>query len=700
MSNQLQKDIVWRIYLLYGFMLLAAFAIFVRIFQIQFVQGAYWKERSKEQSYKYVNEAAIRGNIFADDYSLLATSVPIYDVYWDAKVIEQKDLYDHVDSMALAYNKIFQDESALAFKNRILKAHKNKRRYYLLRKKVSYAELGKLQKIAIFKRGKYRGGLITEKFDIRKRPYKDLARRTIGTFNNTVNRYVVGLEGAYDVYLKGTDGVRIKQKTSGGWRPTYTFDKTVKEPVDGNDVVTSIDIELQDVAEESLQRELQKHRADWGCVVLMEVKTGKVKAIANLKADTAAGIYYEAYNYAIGAAMEPGSTFKLATMMAALEDGKVKPDDIISTGAGHYTYKQKTIHDSHDGGYGDITAAEVFMHSSNVGFFKIALNGYEKEPQKFYDRIYKMGIQKPLGIELSGESSPYIKNTKDKTWSRLSLPWMSIGYELRMTPLQILTFYNAVANDGEMVKPSFVNELSKTGKTIKAFDTKILNKAVCSRETAEILQKMMEGVVQSGTGVALKKSPYPVAGKTGTAQIYTSSYNKRNYQASFVGYFPADNPQYSCIVVVNNPSMGSYYAATVAVPVFKDIADKIYATSLNLQVHQKPDTIFQAPYAKVGQYQEIAEIYQHFKFKPAMEAQAYQYVATEVKSDTISFIMRPIADGLMPNLKNMSAKDAIFLLEDLGLKVQIVGAGRVVTQSLMPGTKTNKGQNVILNLQI
>lgn len=698
MARALQKDSVVRIYLLYAGMVLAAFIIAGRIVQLQYFENEKWEEKSKQQSYKRVNVKAIRGNIYSEDNSLLATSVPVYHLYWDSKVVPQELFYSNLDSLAIGYEKIFPNENKGEFKKRIKRAFEKGSRYTRIRRNVSYSELKQLKTLPIFRLGKYKGGLIKEKEERRKRPYGMLAKRTIGNYSTYKKAYVVGLEGAFDDKLKGTDGIRLKQKTSGGWRPTYEFNETLKEPVDGLDIITTIDVNLQDVAETSLYAELMKHKADWGCVILMEVKTGRIKAIANLKHDTANNTYYEGFNYAIGTAMEPGSTFKLATMIVALENNIVKPDEIIETGNGAYTYYDKTIHDSH--GYGSITVSQVLEKSSNVGIFKIALKGFENNPQTFIDGIYSMNLNQPIGLQIKGEAIPYIKTTTDKSWSKLSLPWMSIGYELQLTPMQVLNFYNAVANNGVMVKPSFVKEIQKTGKAKEVFETEIINPQICSKETIGKVQKMLEGVVQNGTAKYLNKSPYPIAGKTGTAQIYSrTSYNKRNYQASFVGYFPADNPKYSCIVVVNNPSRGSYYASTVAVPVFKEIADKIYANDLNIQAHSIQDTIFIAPNSKVGANKDIAGIYKYLGFEVKNTTIESSYIAGYSSNDTIKLHKRKLIHNKMPNVKYMTAQDAIFLIEELGLTAKISGSGRVVSQSIQRGSRINGGEIVNLTLR-
>ncbi|MCK5846053.1 MAG: transpeptidase family protein [Bacteroidales bacterium] len=709
MARALQKSSVVRIYVLYALMVLAAFVILARIIQLQFVENAKWQDVSNKQSYKTVDVKAIRGNIYSDDYSLLATSVPVYNLYWDSKVVTDKVFEEYIDSLSIGFAAIYSDVSKSKFEQRLISSFNQRKRYVRIRRSVSYAELKQIKNLPIFRLGKYKGGLIIDKKERRKRPYGMLAKRTIGNYSTYKNAYVVGLEGAFDEKLKGVDGLLLKQRSSGEWQRNYEynddknapveglFTDTLRKPIDGVDIVTTIDVNLQDVAETSLYRELVKHKADWGCAILMEVKTGHIKAIANLKHDTARNTYYEGFNYAIGTAMEPGSTFKLATMMISLENNIVTPKEIIKTGNGSYTYYGSTIHDSH--GYGDITVSEVLEKSSNVGIFKIALKGFENNPQTFIDGIYSMNLNNPLGLQIKGEALPYIKTTKDKTWSKLSLPWMSIGYELKLTPLQTLNFYNAVANNGTMLKPSFVKAISKTGEYQETFDPKVINEQISSIETIKKVQKMLEGVVENGTAKALSNSPYPIAGKTGTAQISNKSgYNKINYQASFVGYFPADNPKYSCIVVVNNPSTGQYYASTVVVPVFKDIADKIYASDLSIQVHAEKDTVFIAPNSKVGTNKDIVGIYNYLDYEIKNPEIQNSFIAGYSKNDSIKLYKRKLMHNRMPNLKNMTAQDAIFLVEELGLTAKIIGFGKVASQSIPKNNSVKVGQIVTIKM--
>lgn len=695
-----KKDIVWRIYIMYMAIALMAAAIIGRIVYIQTVEDKKWEAMAKEQSIRQQTISSARGNIYSSDMSLLSTSIPMFNLYWDSKVVSQDSFFEYINDLSIEYNKLFPAETASSFKNRMKNAYSNGKRFYLIRKRVEYSQLKKIEKMPIFRMGKYRGGLIIEQYEQRKRPYKMLAQRTIGIYNTYLKKYDVGLEGAYNNYLEGEDGIRLVQKTSGGWRTLNIIDENIKDPKNGRDIITTIDINIQDVAENSLYKELSRHTADWGCAVLMEVKTGEIKAIVNLTRDTANNTYHESYNYAIGASMTPGSTFKLASLLVALKDKKTKLDEVISTGKGVISYYGSRMSDSHDGGFGDLTVKEVFEHSSNVGIFKIILSAYESNPSKFIDGLYELGINKPLGIEIKGEKTPFIKDTKHKNWSKLSLPWMSIGYELTMTPLQILTLYNAVANNGTSVKPSFVKEIREVNKVVKAYKPVILKDKIADQEVIDAARSMMEGVVENGTGSLLKSSPYKVAGKTGTAQIYTGgTYRNNNYIASFVGYFPADKPRYSCIVVVYNPRKGIYYASQVAVPVFKDIADKIYATELDIQKNELPWKIAGMPNSKVGFGSDIKLVMNNLGYQNEyLDQNEDKWLYCYQSDSTLTVRQREIQTDFVPNVKGMNVRDAIFLLEQVGLNVSFIGQGKVVEQSILPQTKINKGSGILLTL--
>ena len=564
---------------------------------------------------------------------------------------------------------------------------------------ITYEELQELRTFPIFDRGKYKGGLIILPKTKRQKPFGSLALRTIGYENATENLFV-GLEGAYNDVLAGKNGKQLRRRINNGdWVPV--FDENEVEPVNGRDIITTIDVNLQDVAESSLYDHLVEHHAEWGCAVLMEVETGHIKAIANLTRIDKTDTYRETYNYAVGWSIEPGSTFKLPSMIALFEDGLENLDDTVNIGLGFVVYSGITIRDVHGIRDGRVSIREIFEKSSNVGVSTLVHDKYSSQPRKFTDHLYSMSLDQPLGLEIPGEGTPYIKNPKDKTWSNVSLPFMSIGYELRMTPLQILTFYNAVANDGRMVKPMFVKEIRDAGRVKERFETVTLNKSICSDESLEKAQEILEGVVLRGTATSFKDSPYRVAGKTGTAQIASSTgYDKRNYNASFVGYFPADNPKYSCIVVVSKPSTGKYYASSVAVPVFKEIADKVYATNLEIQ---RPDTLPPSrvyPLYATGYQAELKQLYETFEVPlDSMSTNAEWAIALK-GNNSVLLDTRIFRDGQVPNVKGMGARDAVYVLENLGLKVEVQGRGFVREQSLLPGTRITKGNRITLRLSV
>ena len=509
--------------------------------------------------------------------------------------------------------------------------------------------------------------------------------------------------------MSGIDGKRLMQKISGGvWMPVGDADEV--EPEDGMDIYTTIDVNLQDVAENALMKQLEKHEADHGTVVLMEVATGSVKAIANLKR-TSSGSYYEGYNFAIGESTEPGSTFKLPALIAALEDGYVDMGDIIDCGDGSKQYYDRTMFDSNhdDGGWGKITVQRILEVSSNIGMAEIITKSYSENPQQFIDHLAKMNLRDKLGIEIEGEGKPYIKNTSEDTWSGITLAWMAHGYELQMTPLQILTFYNAVANEGRMVKPRFVEKITKGRKVVREIKTEVLNPRICSKETIAKVQSALEGVVSNGTATNLKNADYRIAGKTGTAQIANNrggvnaykDKSKVSHQASFVGYFPADNPQYSCIVVINAPSRNVYYGNLVAGPIFKEVADKVYANSLDMHKELEQQKFFAnsaIPYSKHGYKDNIEKVFATLEIPVKSSAGDQDWVITSTQSKGVQLAPRMVRENLVPNVVGMGLRDAIYLLENQGLRVKISGAGVVKFQSLTAGERIQKGQQIQIEL--
>ena len=699
-----KKDISWRAYLVYFIVCLFGLIILGKAAYIQIAEGNELEELVKQQTLIERNIEAVRGNILSYDGSLLATSIPIYEVRFDPNVeaLSDQEFYGKVDSLALLLSNLFGDKSQYAYKNEMIKARKEGDRFHLVKRNVKYNQLKAMKRFPIFRKGKYKGGFIYLQRNRRERPFQILAARTIGYEREGVAP--VGLEGAYSDILAGIDGKRLMQKLAGGvWMPVS--DENEIEPQDGYDIYTSIDVNIQDVAENALMKQLEEQQADHGCVVLMEVETGAIKAIANLKRSTN-GRYYESYNYAIGESTEPGSTFKLPALIAAIEDGYVDMDDIIDCEDGSKRFYDRIMYDSKEDGWGKISVQRVLEVSSNIGMAKIINQAYSSDPQKFIDHLDKMNLRDPLDIKIAGEGKPYIKNTSADSWSGITLAWMAHGYEVQQTPLQILTFYNAVANDGKMVKPKFIEKIANGRKTIKIVETEVINPQICSIETIKKVQKALEGVVQNGTASNLSSADYKIAGKTGTAQIANKNYgynyqSNTSYQASFVGYFPADNPKYSCIVVVNAPSQNVYYGNLVAGPIFKEVADKVYANSLkmhNEMQRQKNYANSRIPYSKSGYGKNIQEIFAKIGVPTKINQDVGQWITTTTLDTLVSISNRKLVDNLMPNVVGMGLRDAVFLLENKGLRVEPIGRGMVKKQSILPGSRIEEGKKITIHL--
>lgn len=703
----IKNDILFRFGIAYIFVGLIAAAIVIKVFAIMFVNDDRWKALAKEKSLKDITVPAIRGDIYAVDGRILAGSVPYYEVYMDTRAtgLKKKTFENNVDSLSWMLAKLFTDSAHRIpqrnkyYNKRLRNARKQNNRYLSIAKDVNQKQLKQLKKFPIFRYGSNKGGLIIEQKNIRKKPFKLLASRTIGRLKNqSESQTVIGIEGAYNYELAGTNGVRIAQKISGNyWMPVPGAEQI--EPVDGNDVVTTIDINLQDVAETALLKQLKKHNAHHGTAILMEVKTGEIKAIANL-VDTF-GTYREYYNYAIGFRTEPGSTFKLASMIALLEDGHIKPTDMVATGNGTTHYYGFPVRDTKRGGHGTITAQRAFEVSSNVGLSKLVTKYYGKKPKKFVDRLYAMNLDDPLGIHIKGEDKPYIKYPGDKFWSNVSLPQMAIGYEILLTPLQTLTLYNAIANNGKMIRPKFVKAIQEHGRTIREIETEIINASICSKSTIKTVQAMLLGVVERGTATNIRTSAYKIAGKTGTARLADDSrgYGSR-YEASFAGYFPADNPTYSCIVVINTPRNNQYYGNLVAAPVFKEIADKVYASSVNMHKSIENSGLVannSVPAAKSGYKPDLDKILDFLNVNPNATEANGNWVMTQNGNQSIKYLPRRVT-GKTPYVIGMGARDAVAVLENLGYKVHISGYGKVSKQSIASGKPVQKGKTIKLIL--
>jgi len=573
------KRLMQRFYLLAAFLFLFALVLVGKLIYIQFYENDEGLVLEPEALVRNVVLEPSRGNIYAADGNILATSISRFELYWDA-VTPTEYLFN-------SFKKTLADSLSIVLSkpaNQILieleKARKQKNRYWLVAKGLSFSEYKRFKKFPIFNENVYRGGLIVEQEIKREHPLGKVAERTIGYELQDKNGayFRVGLEGAFSEYLRGDYGLRLKQKIANGqWKPIS--DSNEKEPTEGFDLHTTIDVNIQDIAHNALLAQLEKYEADHGTVVVMEVATGAIKAIANL-GRTEAGNYFEKLNYAVGEAHEPGSTFKLMGMIAALEDNYINENSIVETGNGELNFYGKyKVKDSKKGGYGTLTAAKAFEVSSNVGLVKIVYDHYKDNPKQFVDRLYNMGLNKPLGLSILGEGIPKIPYPSDPDWDGLDLPWMAYGYGVSITPLQTLAFYNAIANGGELVKPRFLNQISNLGNTpTKIFSKQVLNPSICSQETLEKVQQMMFNVVDKkwGTAHSIKDTLLSMAGKTGTCQVDYTTGNVQ-YISSFVGYYPVEKPMYSCIVVIHKPNKAKgYYGATVAAPVFKKIAKKIF----------------------------------------------------------------------------------------------------------------------------
>ena len=589
------KQIMYRSYLLVFSLFIFSILLIGKLIHLQFSQGEKYRELASNRTLKNDILQPSMGNIYADDGSIMATSVARYEIRWDAAVPSKTIYQSNKNDLAKGLATIIDGDEDFILRN-LDKAVSNQSRYLLIAKGLSYSEQKRIKKLPIFKLSSNKGGVIIEQKIFREHPLGKIAERTIGyEIQDKEGKFIrVGLEGAFGQYLKGEEGRRLKQKIAGGqWKPIN--DNNEKEPTEGFDIHTTINVNIQDIAHTALLEQLEKFEADHGCVVIIETSTGKVKAIANL-GRTEVGTYYEKLNYALGEAHEPGSTFKLVSMIAALEDKIIDENTPIKTGNGELTFYGKyKVRDSKKGGYGTIPAGKVFEVSSNTGIVKIIHDNYKNNPKKFVDRLYNMGINKPLGLPIRGEGKPKIPYPNDSDWDGLDLPWMAYGYGVAMTPLQTLTFYNAIANNGEMVKPRFIEKIGVIGESPQQiFGKEILNPSICSQSTIEKVKKMMFNVVDKewGTAHKIKDKDFTIAGKTGTCQVdYNRTGKEVQYISSFVGYFPAKQPEYSCIVVIHRPNkLLGYYGSTVAAPVFKKIAKKIY-TATPKKVHVDLDQL-------------------------------------------------------------------------------------------------------------
>ncbi len=666
-----KKSILNKLYVIVVLMTLFFVVIIFRVFNLQYVEGEKYRKLSLEKTTKNDTIFANRGNVYAADGNLLATSMSKFTIRMDVVAVDSEVFEKNIRGLSEALSNLL-GKPASYYQNRLREAKRRKNRYLFIARNVGYNDYVKMKSFPIFNRGVYRGGFIAEQQTVRVHPIGKIAERTIGYDDY---RGGAGIEGAFADYMEGENGWRLKQKIAKGqWKPIN--DVNEKEPIDGSDVITTIDVNIQDITHHALLRQMEYFEADHGCAVVMEVETGEIRAISNL-GKTSKGKYYEKRNYAVWESHEPGSTFKLASLMVALEDKVVDTSTVVDCEKGRIYINNHKVEDSRWGGFGKISMGRVFEVSSNVGIVKTIQKYYDKNPKKFTERIKSFGLDQLTGVKIKGEGKPYIPDPSEKRWSPISLEWMAWGYGVSLTPLQTLAFYNAVANDGKLVKPYFVKELRVGGKVEESFGTEVVKEKIASQETLDKVRKVMENTIKYGTGKGIYSPNFSMAGKTGTAKKYIPRtknakgeyeggyYSNEKYVASFAGFFPADEPKYSCIVVVHSPKKEKgYYGATVAAPIFKEIAQKIYtSTAINKQfvADKISDEVID------GEYQEYYQNLRKYK-------------------------------TIMPKVTGMSGMDAIALLENMGLKVKFSGVGKVTEQSVENGKKVQKGATVYLKL--
>ncbi len=692
----IKKSILLRSRIAFLLVMIFALAIIYKVGHIQTVEGDQWSKIADQITFSNRIIKATRGNIYSDNGSLLATSLPFYRVGFDATRASEETFSEGLDSLALLLSRHFGDLSKESYKRKIKNARAEGRQYIILnRQMVGYQAKKKMENWPIFREGRLGGGIVFEKVDKRFRPFNNLSRRTIGFINE--NNRGAGLEYSFNDYLAGKDGQALYQKIAGGtWRPV--LDGTEVKTENGYDIETTIDINLQDVSETALLRALEYHSADYGTVIVTEVATGEIKAISNLSRNDK-GYYYERYNYAVGGLREPGSTFKLVTMLALLEETNISLEDSIDTGEGSYKFYNNIVRDHEAGGYGVITIREAFEKSSNVAMAKLVDKYFGLNPDRFLHYVDELRLSSPLGVQIKGEGMPKIKRPGDKDWSGITLPWMAYGYGLELTPLQTLSIYNAVANDGKLIRPFLVKKIRKADRIYEEFKPQVLNSSICSEETLARLREILEGVVERGTAMNIKNDHYPIAGKTGTAQVLENGRYTHKYLTSFAGYFPADNPKYSAIVLIKNPKGWRQYGSNVAAPVFKEIADNIFARDIGLheevQLADSDDGSF--PVIRAGLYNELDMLCNELNI--AQKPGNFDgWVRTSVENDTINWMGQEPNDKLVPDVKGMTLRDAIYLLESNGLRVRYRGSGRVTRQSAPPGASISKGAEIVIDL--
>jgi len=694
-----KKDIKLRVYIAFTSICLLGAAIIVKAAMIQMKEGPALRMAARELRTRTTAIIAERGSIYTEDGVLLTSSVPQFDVHIDFSVIPAKLFVKKVDSLALGLSRMFKDETPQQYKQELMDAFKSKDRYYALKVNLSYSQYQQIKALPVFRLSRNTGGFIEDSKEKRLNPYGLLAYRTIGLWRE--NSQPIGLEASYDTILKGVNGSRLEEKLSGNtWMPV---DGSEVEAQDGKDLVTTLDISVQDVAEHAMKSVLQQYECAYGTCIVMEVKTGKIRALVNLGRQKD-GTYWEDLNYAL-LPTEPGSTFKLATLISLLNNKCVTINDIIDAEGGTVQFGDRIMHDSHLG-LGQMPVWKAYAKSSNVAFAKLADKYFGNKPDKFIASLKNLHLDQMTGIDLSGERHPFIKKPGDRNWSRTTIPWMATGYEIMVSPMQTCMLYNALANGGKMMKPYLVSGIKEYGKEVKVISPKVLNEHIADENVIKQLQTCTRAVITEGTGKGIESPFYTISGKTGTAQVADKgiAYTDGVYQGSFVGYFPGDKPVYTiCVVIRTKPHSDEYYGGTIAAPVFRMVSDKIFTSQIGSWEGQLDSTV------EKGDNRALlakATIFHSKNLLTAINkggniASSHPGNMEQLSIDSnkrMSLKPQTVYRGMVPDVTGMALQDAVYLLENQGLAVQILGKGKVQKQSLTPGTKIYRGQNIILQL--
>lgn len=716
-KNTVKKEILLRFAIIYIFILVAFSGVIFRIIQLQYVEGDKLRQLSETQQSSMRPIKPNRGNIVASDGRLLASSIPTYYIYIDLMAdalvkkseIHEQEFKRDVKELSQAMAAKFKDKSAKEYEKQFLstfynKKNKRKREYLLYPKPISYIDLAEVKTFPILKKGRYGGGFYTKKRVTRIKPFGELASRTIGDiYGEEEKGGKSGLEMQYDTYLRGTEGYYYRSKMAGRY-----VDIIVTEASDGCDVVSTIDLDIQDIVDSELRKKLIEINAQSATAIVMEVSTGEIKAISNLTKQRDS-VYVESTNIALADEVEPGSTFKTLALMVALEDGVVDTTEIVDTGNGLKNFAKRTMRDWNytKGGFGPMSMPRILYQSSNVGVSSIIYDHYAQNPQKFIDGLKRTKIDQAGDLGIPGHGHVYIKDPSMKDWYNTTLPWMSIGYEIQLPPIYTLMYYNAFANNGVMVKPFFTKKIQKQGVVVQEFEPIVINPKICSAETLGKIQSMLAGVVSQGTAKSIKSKLFAIAGKTGTAQIaingsYRDATGKTRHQVSFCGYFPADKPMYSIIVYIKNPMGAPASAGGMSGMVFKNVAEKVYT----LKLGDTPVSTENEPTAnqsvRKGYAPDITNVLKTLSQPLVVTEKGIVWGECVVNDSTHTYSLHPMmvtADNdVMPNTVGMSAKDAMYLLEKMGLRVKIIGFGKVMTQSIAENAEIAKGTSVELIL--